>query len=120
LNIADSRPFPGQLSVFASIRAKIGIMLGKEIFLQPRKTKENPLFGVSWFYPNTYAVGMFGLGYQLVWALLESDPELVVHRGFTDQQDSACQSSELFGFTVAWELDFINVFQVLEKNGVER
>jgi radical SAM superfamily enzyme YgiQ (UPF0313 family) len=95
-------------------------MLGKEIFLEPRKTKQDPLFGVSWFYPNTYGVGMFGLGYQLVWALLENDPELIVHRGFTDQQDKDCRSSELFGFTVAWELDFINVFGILEKNQVER
>jgi len=96
-------------------------MIGKEIFLQPRRAvRDNPLLSVSWFYPNTYAVGMSGLGYQLVWSLLEQDPDLVVRRGFTDEQEKDCSTSELFGFTVSWELDFINIFQILDKNAVER
>ncbi len=93
-------------------------MQANERFLLDRAQKPDAQFGVSWFYPNTYSVGMFGLGYQLVWSLLEKDPDFVVRRGFTDIQESGTQTSDLFGFTLAWELDFINVLSILQANGV--
>lgn len=93
-------------------------MLGKEVCLVTRQAKENPLFGVSWYFPNTYAVGMSGLGFQLVWWLMEQDPDVVVKRGFTDMEESGADQSELFGFTVSWELDFINILAILEKHGI--
>ncbi|CAN5441940.1 radical SAM protein [soil metagenome] len=93
-------------------------MLGKEVCLVTRQAKENPLFGVSWFYPNTYAVGMSGLGFQLVWWLMDQDHDVVVKRGFTDMEESGAAGGELFGFTVSWELDFINILAILEKHGI--
>ncbi len=93
-------------------------MLGKEVCLVTRQAKENPLFGVSWFYPNTYAVGMSGLGFQLVWWLMDQDPEVIVKRGFTDMEESGAAAGELFGFTVSWELDYINILAILEKHGI--
>lgn len=93
-------------------------MLRNEVCLVTRQAKENPLFGVSWFFPNTYAVGMSGLGFQLVWWLMEQDPEVVVNRGFTDMEESGVKAGELFGFTVSWELDFINILGILEKHGI--
>lgn len=93
-------------------------MQRNEVCLVTRQAKENPLFGVSWYFPNTYAVGMSGLGYQLVWSLIEQDPEVVVKRGFSDIEEPGTGSSELFGFTVSWELDFINILAILEKHGI--
>ena len=92
-------------------------MLGKEVFLLPRPQKRGGLFAVSWFYPNTYAVGMAGLGYQLVWRLLDNDPDIIVRRGFTDIEEPG-QKPELFGFTVSWELDYLNVMNVLNKHDI--
>lgn len=92
-------------------------MLGKEIFLLSRPQKHGGLFDVSWFYPNTYAVGMAGLGYQLVWRLLEEDPDIIVRRGFTDIEEPG-PMAELFGFTLGWELDYLNVIAVLNKHGI--
>ncbi|RTL35519.1 MAG: radical SAM protein [Candidatus Melainabacteria bacterium] len=93
-------------------------MQRNEVCLVTRQAKENPLFGVSWYFPNTYAVGMSGLGYQLVWSLIDKDPEVVVNRGFSDMEESGAASNELFGFTVSWELDFINILAILEKHGI--
>lgn len=93
-------------------------MQRNEVCLVTRQAKENPLFGVSWFFPNTYAVGMSGLGFQLIWWLIDQDPEVVVKRGFTDMEESGAASSELFGFTVSWELDFINILAILEKHAI--
>jgi radical SAM superfamily enzyme YgiQ (UPF0313 family) len=61
---------------------------------------------------------MAGLGYQLVWSLLEKDETLDVHRGFTDMTQPGANTSELFGFTLSWELDFINVLNILKENGI--
>lgn len=93
-------------------------MDAKETFLVKRPIKPNPTIDVSWAYPNTYLVGMSGLGYQLIWWLLEQDPDLYVRRVFTDQQEQGWQKSELFGITLSWELDFANVFQLLNKAGI--
>jgi radical SAM superfamily enzyme YgiQ (UPF0313 family) len=95
-------------------------MLGKEICLIPRPSKEGGFFGVSWFYPNTYLVGMSGLGYQLVWRLLDADPQTAVRRGFTDKEEDQVRDSELFGFTLSWELDYINVLEILQKHDIEK
>lgn len=93
-------------------------MFKNEVFLVPHTAKPDASFSVAWFYPNTYSVGMFGLGYQLVWRILNDEPDVQVHRGFTDGQEEGCSSADLFGFTLAWELDYINVLSILEKNGV--
>jgi radical SAM superfamily enzyme YgiQ (UPF0313 family) len=94
-------------------------MLGKEVCLVDRPPKSGAGFGVSWFYPNTYAVGMSGLGYQLVWWLLEQDPQTLVTRGFTDKEEGGAEAGELFGFTLSWELDFINILKILDKHGID-
>jgi len=94
-------------------------MLGKEVCLFSRPLKEHPLFSVAWFYPNSYAVGMAGLGYQLVWRLLEEDRQVLVRRGFTDAAEAGIEASELLGFTLSWELDIFNIMSIVGKQGVK-
>ncbi|HEY9784146.1 MAG TPA: radical SAM protein [Candidatus Obscuribacterales bacterium] len=93
-------------------------MLEKEIFLIPKRPKAKPCFGVSWFFPSPYNIGMSGLGYQLVWSLLERDEDIEAKRGFTDCHETGAENSELFGFTVSWELDFVNILSLLKKFGI--
>jgi radical SAM superfamily enzyme YgiQ (UPF0313 family) len=92
-------------------------MDAKEQFVLPRPHKSNPSIELAWAYPNTYLVGMSGLGYQLIWWLFEQDPDISVSRVFTDYQEPGWQSAELLGFTLSWELDFANVFQLLKARG---
>ena len=73
---------------------------------------------IGWYFPSTYQVGMSGLGFQLVWWLMESRPDTWVKRGFLDIAEEGIESIELLGFTVAWELDFINISTILQKHGV--
>lgn len=98
--------------------AKIRHMQPNEVFLITRQPKTRADFSVGWFYPNTYSVGMSGLGYQLVWRLFEENETVAVRRGFTDYEESGIDASELLGFTISWELDFINVLQILDKHGI--
>lgn len=94
------------------------VILGKEIHLFKPPAKSNSTLAVSFAFPNTYEIGMSSLGYQLVWWLLEQDSETKVSRVFTDCQDSGWQNAELAGFTLSWELDYINVLAILKQMGV--
>ena len=66
-------------------------------------------------FPNTYTVGITSLGYQLVWATLAIRPDLQVSRLFTDLQESLPAQPELLGFSLSWELDYVNLFSLLER-----
>lgn len=89
-----------------------------ERYVLPRPYKSNPSVQVSWAYPNTYLVGMSGIGYQLIWWLMEQDADVGIKRVFTDYQEAGWESSDLLGFTLSWELDFANIFDLLKKRGV--
>ena len=89
-----------------------------ETFLLPRPAKARQDIDVSWVYPNSYALGMSGLGYQLVWWLMEQEPDVQTFRVFTDIAESGWEKSSLIGFTLSWELDYANVLAILKKAAV--
>ncbi len=66
-------------------------------------------------FPNEYSVGITSLGYQIVWATLAMRSDLQVSRLFTDIHESLPRSPELLGFSVSWELDYINILNLLES-----
>lgn len=93
-------------------------MFPKEKFLIPRPLKTRSQFSVAWFYPNTYTVGMAGLGYQLVFRLLDGEEDIAVRRGFTDMEEPGISESSIFGFTFSWELDYANIVSILRKHDI--
>jgi radical SAM superfamily enzyme YgiQ (UPF0313 family) len=95
-------------------------MLQNEVCLLPNQPKNKGALGCLWYYPNSYKIGMAGLGYQLVWKLLQEDPDIVVQRGFTDwlEPHQVQQPTELIGFTLSWELDFVNILKTLSEHGI--
>ena len=66
-------------------------------------------------FPNKYTIGITSLGYQIVWATLAMRRDVNVSRLFTDIQESLPKEPELLGFSVSWELDYINIFNLLES-----
>ncbi|MCT7950443.1 B12-binding domain-containing radical SAM protein [Ancylothrix sp. C2] len=70
---------------------------------------------VIFAFPNEYTVGITSLGYQVVWASLAMRSDVDVRRLFTDVSESLPSSPELLGFSLSWELDYVNVFNLLEK-----
>lgn len=66
-------------------------------------------------FPNDYSVGITSLGYQVVWATLAARPDLQVSRLFTDVQEPLPAEPELLGFSVSWELDYVNILGLLER-----
>ncbi|UBF28125.1 B12-binding domain-containing radical SAM protein [Kovacikia minuta CCNUW1] len=70
---------------------------------------------VIFAFPNEYSVGITSLGYQIVWATLAARQDLQVSRLFTDAQEPLPSSPELVGFSLSWELDYVNILSLLES-----
>ena len=66
-------------------------------------------------FPNEYSVGITSLGYQVVWATLAMRTDVQVSRLFTDIHEQLPRSPELIGFSCSWELDYVNILNLLES-----
>ncbi len=66
-------------------------------------------------FPNEYSVGITSLGYQVVWATLAARSDLEVSRLFTDVHESLPSQPEILGFSMSWELDYVNILGLLES-----
>ncbi|MBD0269402.1 MAG: radical SAM protein [Cyanobacteria bacterium Co-bin8] len=66
-------------------------------------------------FPNEYSVGITSLGYQVVWATFAQRADVAVSRLFTDHHETLPAQAELVGFSVSWELDYINILGLLES-----
>jgi len=52
-------------------------------------------------------------GYQVVWATLAMRSDVEVSRLFTDTHEQLPRSPELVGFSCSWELDYVNILNLL-------
>jgi radical SAM superfamily enzyme YgiQ (UPF0313 family) len=93
-------------------------MFEREIRLIPKHSKTRTEIEVAWCFPHDYSIGMSGLGFQLIYNLFDSAPDVHVRRVFKDVAETVSSQCQLFGFTVSWELDFINVLGMLQKHGI--
>jgi hypothetical protein len=73
---------------------------------------------VIFAFPNEYSVGITSLGYQVVWAMLAQRADVQVSRLFTNLQEPLPSKPELLGFSVSWELDYINILTLLDQLSV--
>ncbi|MEB3309429.1 MAG: radical SAM protein [Snowella sp.] len=89
-----------------------------ETLLFTPATPETDAIPVIYAFPNEYSVGITSLGYQIIWATLATRPDIDVSRLFTDTQESLPRSPELLGFSLSWELDYINILNLLESLNV--
>ena len=78
-------------------------------------TPQNDAIPVIFAFPNEYTIGITSLGFQIVWATLAMRSDVNVSRLFTDISEPLPRSPELLGFSVSWELDYINIFNLLES-----
>lgn len=83
---------------------------------------------VALIYPNTYSVGMSNLGFQLVYSLLNHNPDIVAERVFFPDNASRPLSIEsgrplddfpILLFSVSFEDDYIRLARLLEMAGLQ-
>jgi radical SAM superfamily enzyme YgiQ (UPF0313 family) len=85
----------------------------ERILFTPASTNTDAISTIFAF-PNEYSVGITSLGYQIVWATLAMRADVSVSRLFTDVHESLPRSPELVGFSFSWELDYVNLLNLLE------
>ena len=88
---------------------------------------------VALVYPNTYAVGMSSLGFQIVYRLLNDDAEVVCERAFYEAAGRQARPGETIlslesqrplgdfaalAFSVTFELDYYHVVATLRDAGL--
>lgn len=88
---------------------------GAERLLFTPTTPDRDALPIVFAFPNTYSVGITSLGYQGVWALLASRPDVQVSRLFTDAAEPLPRSPRLLGFSLSWELDYAHVWDLLTQ-----
>ncbi len=77
-------------------------------------TPDNDAIPTIFAFPNEYSVGITSLGYQVVWATLAMRSDVQVSRLFTDTHEQLPRKPELLGFSMSWELDYVNILNLLE------
>ena len=97
-------------------------MFEREIRLIEPVPKSNINLEVSFCYPGNYEIGMAGLGFQLVWWLMEREPDIRVRRCFEDIEEplNHRNKSDLYGFTLSWELDILSIIKMLDRYSINR
>ena len=73
---------------------------------------------VIFAFPNEYTVGITSLGFQIVWSMLSQRSDIDVSRLFTDVSEPLPVQAELMGFSLSWELDYVNVLGLLEDQKI--
>src|SRR5687768_14970626 len=109
-------------------------VLQDEINLTPPAAGGDVRFAMC--YPNTYFVGMSNLGYQALYGLLNRSPGVVCERSFTPDADDMAehrnskgglftlesqtplQDFNIVGFSMSYELDFVNFLRMLDLAGI--
>jgi radical SAM superfamily enzyme YgiQ (UPF0313 family) len=78
-------------------------------------TPQNDSIPLIFAFPNEYTVGITSLGYQVVWATLAMRDDVQVSRLFTDTHEQLPRNPEILGFSMSWELDYVNILNLLES-----
>ncbi|MGH1396408.1 MAG: B12-binding domain-containing radical SAM protein [Trichormus sp.] len=90
-------------------------LLTAERLLFTPATPETNAIPLIFAFPNEYTVGITSLGYQVVWATLAMRNDVEVSRLFTDISESLPRNPEIVGFSISWELDYVNILNLLES-----
>ncbi|WP_373481292.1 radical SAM protein [Geminocystis sp.] len=85
----------------------------EKLLFYPSQKNINPI-PLIFAFPNEYSVGITSLGYQLVWANFSTRNDVEVSRLFTDIHENLPRNPELVGFSFSWELDYVNILNLLE------
>jgi radical SAM superfamily enzyme YgiQ (UPF0313 family) len=95
----------------------VTLFSAEKLLFQPLESSANAIPTI-YAFPNSYTVGITSLGYQVVWANLATNPLLAVSRLFLDGSETLPRNPELVGFSLSWELDYVNILTLLERLGV--
>lgn len=90
---------------------------------------QEALLSIALVFPNSYAVGMANLGFQTIYRLFNEQPGVRCERAFwyaeflgvtrTLESGTELRNFDLIAFSVAYELDYPNLVQILIAAGID-
>jgi radical SAM family uncharacterized protein/radical SAM-linked protein len=101
-----------------------------------RKNRAGCVLSFALAFPDTYEVGMSHLGLQILYAVLNGDPEVIGERCYAPWPDmeramrehgvplcslesgTPLESFDIIGFSLQYELSYTNVLNMLELGGI--
>lgn len=86
-----------------------------ENFLYTPPKKLNDALDIYFCFPGPYYVGMSSLGFLSLFHSLDKETFIKPHRIFTDSPKPNINPEGLVGFSFSFELDFIQIFKLLEQ-----
>ena len=91
-----------------------------EIYLYEPKNNKNADYNVFMAFPECESFSLSSLGYMWLSKILEEDEEFNAERISTDTNKTRINPKEIdaIGFSISFDMDFINVFSILEKYGI--
>ncbi len=95
----------------------LSVFAAEHLLFKPAASSSDAI-PIVFAFPNEYAIGITSLGYQVIWAMLAGRSDLAVGRLFTDLASNLSSRPEIMGFSVSWELDYINILNLLEQQQV--
>ncbi len=106
-----------------TIIQNIDIIKAKEINLYPKKWRKN-LKKVLLVFPNRYYIGMSNLGFHTIFKKINEIDDVICERGFypypvSFETKTPFNEFELIIFSISFEIDFLNVIDMLIKSGIE-
>ncbi|NLZ54787.1 MAG: radical SAM protein [Thermoanaerobacteraceae bacterium] len=110
----------------AKYKQNLRELLSSEISLFPVKTLWSVPVNVALVYPNTYSIGMSNLGFHSIYYQINSRADALCHRAFlpsnhtandfkTLEADKPINEYDIVGFSISFELDYINIINILES-----
>ncbi|MFS0513864.1 B12-binding domain-containing radical SAM protein [Nostoc sp. UIC 10607] len=90
------------------------VFTSERLFFTPANPNTDAI-PIIFAFPNEYSVGITSLGYQVVWATLAMRDDVQVSRLFTDTHEQLPRTPEIVGFSISWELDYVNILNLLES-----
>lgn len=91
-----------------------------EKFLYSRKTSKIADYNMWMAFPGIYSFAMSSLGYLWMFKSIDESEDINIERVYSDTENTLYKVSEinLIGFSLSFDLDFLNVFSMLEKYNI--
>ncbi|MGB9813144.1 MAG: radical SAM protein [Thermovenabulum sp.] len=103
-------------------KKKLQQLKDEEIPLIPVKEFGSTVVNVALVFPNNYSVGMTNLGFHSIYREINKRRDSLCHRAFyygkgiepfTIEAQKELSSYDLIGFSISYELDYLNILEVL-------
>ncbi|KYO66694.1 radical SAM protein [Thermovenabulum gondwanense] len=109
------------------IKKKLQQLRDSELPLIQIKEYGSALVNFALVFPNTYNIGMTNLGFHSIYREVNKRKDSLCHRAFffgkgfkpyTIEAQKEISSYDIIGFSISYEMDYINILEVLKESNI--